>query len=102
MIQNLPEYIYTSVIPCITAVVAIISSVLVGIKKIKDSIGKQECLRAKELVESKDTRKDVSEIIKLNKALLVENAELKKYLIQLIEQTSKVKGVTKNDSNKKV
>lgn len=102
MIEQLPEYIYTAVIPCITAVGAIISAVLSQNRKIKDSIGKQEALRAKELVESKDTRKDVNEIIKLNKALLVENAELKKYLIQLIEQTSKVKGVTKNDSNKKV
>ena len=56
MIEQLPEYIYTSVIPCITAVIAIIAAVLAGIKKIKDSLGTQETLRAKELVESKDTR----------------------------------------------
>lgn len=102
MIEQLPEYIYTAVVPCITAVFAIIAAVLVGIKKVKDSIGNQENLRAKELVESKETRKDINEIIKLNKALLVENAELKNYMIKFIEQTSKVKGVTKNDSNKKV
>ena len=101
MLDVLENYL-VAIVPCLTAVVSIITATIAQVQKFKKSLRDQELTRADEVKEVKNARKEMREIVKLNKQLMIENIELKNQISEILKSISKVREGETDELHKKL